>query len=78
MSSAGPLAPGVQNRVEFVVDGFDSTVIRTVRDAAGNIIHQDTFKSNYDTINGLVMVGRYAGDPPDGTTVLASVWKATH
>lgn len=72
------LAPGVQNRVEFVVDGFDSTVIRTVKDAAGSIIHQDTFKSNYDTINGLVMVGRYPGDPPDGTTVLASVWKATH
>lgn len=72
------LAPGHQNLVEFTVDGFDSTVVRTVKDAAGTIIHQDTFKSHYKTIDGLVMVGRYPGDPPSGTTVLASVWKANH
>ena len=72
------LAAGVQNRVEFVVNGFDSVVTRTVKDANGNVIHHDTFTSNYKTINGLVMVGRYPGDPPDGTTVLASVWKAQH
>ncbi|HEY5489433.1 MAG TPA: VanW family protein [Candidatus Limnocylindrales bacterium] len=72
------LGPGVQNRVEFVVNGFDSVVTRIVKDASGNIIHQDTFTSNYKTINGLVMVGRYPGDPPSGTTILASVWKANH
>jgi hypothetical protein len=71
-------APGVQNRVEFAVDGFDSVVTRTVKDASGNVMHQDTFASNYKTITGLVMVGRYPGDPPDGTKVLASVWKAGH
>lgn len=72
------LGPGVQNRVEFAVNGFDAVVVRTVKDAAGIIIHQDTYKSNYKTITGLVMVGRYPGDPPSGTKVLASVWKANH
>ena len=47
------LAPGVEKRIEFTVDGFDATVVRTVKDAAGNIIHQDTFKSSYKTINGI-------------------------
>jgi vancomycin resistance protein YoaR len=72
------LNPGQQQLVEFTVDGFDSTVIRTVRDAAGAIIHQDTFKSHYKTIDGLIMVGRVPGDPPSGTKVLASTYKATH
>jgi vancomycin resistance protein YoaR len=72
------LAAGVQNRVEFVVNGFDSVVERTVKDASGNVIHHDTFTSNYKTINGLVMVGRSPGDPAAGTTVLASVYKASH
>ena len=47
-----------------------STVMRTVKDAAGNVIHQDTFMSHYKTINGLIVVGRYPGDPPAGTQVL--------
>jgi vancomycin resistance protein YoaR len=72
------LGPGVQNRVEFAVDGFDSVVVRTVKDASGNILHQDTFTSNYKTITGLVMVGRFPGDPSSGTKVLAAVWKANH
>ena len=72
------LAPGKQQLVEFTVNGFDSVVVRTVKDASGNIIHQDTFKSNYKTIDGLIMVGRYPGDPPSGTKVLESVWKASH
>jgi vancomycin resistance protein YoaR len=72
------LPPGKQSLVEFTVNGFDSTVVRTVKDASGNIIHQDTFKSNYKTIDGLIMVGRYPGDPPSGTKVLQAVWKAGH
>ena len=72
------LAPGKQSLVEFTVNGFDSTVVRTVKDASGNIIHEDTFKSNYKTIDGLIMVGRYPGDPPSGTKVLEAVWKANH
>src|SRR3954451_1894669 len=72
------LGPGQQQLVEFTVDGFDSTVVRTVRDTAGNIIHEDEFKSHYKTIDGLIMVGRVPGDPPSGTKVLASTYKATH
>ncbi len=72
------LAPGQKDRIEYAVDGFRAVVVRTVRDSAGNVIHEDTFKSNYDTITGTVLVGRYPGDPPDGRKVLASVWNATH
>lgn len=72
------LPPGHKQLVEFTVDGFKSTVVRTVKDASGNVIHQDTFKSDYDTINGLQMVGRYPTDPRSGVKVLASVYKATH
>ena len=72
------LAPGQKNLVEFVVDGFDASVTRTVKDAAGNVIHSDTWISNYKTIDGLQMVGRYPTDPPEGTKVLASVWHAQH
>jgi vancomycin resistance protein YoaR len=66
------LAPGVTKRVEFNTDGMDVTVTRTVRDAAGNVIHFDTFISHYGTVNGLTQVGRYPGDPPDGTTIPAT------
>jgi vancomycin resistance protein YoaR len=66
------LPAGVQKRVEFNVDGMDVSVTRTVRDAAGNIIHEDTFISDYGTIDGLTEVGRYPGDPPDGTVIPAS------
>ncbi len=72
------LAPGRKHLVEYTVDGFDATVVRTVRDAAGNIIHHDTFKSHYSTIDGLIEVGRFDGDPPAGKTVLASAWKQAH
>ena len=70
--------PARRNLIEFTVDGFDSTVVRTVKDAAGTIIHEDTFKSHYLTIDGLIMVGRYPGDPVAGTQVLEAVWKANH
>ena len=72
------LPPGKTQLVEFTVNGFDSTVVRTVKDASGNIIHQDTFKSSYKTIDGLIMVGRVPGDPPSGTKVLQAVYKANH
>jgi vancomycin resistance protein YoaR len=55
-------------RTEFGADGFNSIVSRTVRDRAGAVIHQDTFRSNYRTVNGIVMVGRCNGDPASGQT----------
>ena len=66
------LPPGVKKRTEFNTDGMDVTVTRTVKDAAGNIIHFDTFKSHYGAVDGITQVGRYPGDPPDGTTIPAS------
>ena len=66
------LPAGVKKRVEFNSDGMDVSVTRTVRDAAGNIIHEDTFTSDYGTVDGLTEVGRFPGDPPDGTVIPAS------
>ena len=68
------LAPGVEKRIEFNVDGMDVTVTRTVKDVNGNIIHEDVFQSNYGTINGITQVGRYPGDPPNDTTIPRSEW----
>jgi hypothetical protein len=72
------LAPGQRDRIEYAVDGFEATVVRIVRDAQGNVSHEDTFKSRYKTITGTVLVGRYPGDPPAGRRVLASVYRQTH
>lgn len=63
------LAPRETDRIEFGADGFDSVVNRTVRDANGNIIHTDSFQSDYRRTDGIVLVGRYPGDPVAGTKI---------
>jgi vancomycin resistance protein YoaR len=60
------LPPRVVKEVEFKADGFNSVVTRTVRDANGNVIHQDTLQSSYRKVDGVYLVGRYPGDPPAG------------
>jgi vancomycin resistance protein YoaR len=55
------------SRTEYPADGFDAVVIRTVCDANGNIIHQDRITSAYRRVDGIILVGRYPGDPPAGT-----------
>ena len=45
------------------------TVVRTVRDTNGNVIHRDTFRSNYKTINGITQIGWQEGDPRPGKIV---------
>jgi vancomycin resistance protein YoaR len=52
------LRPGQRERIEHPVDGFDAWVTRTVRDASGTVIHQETFFSHYARITGIVRVGR--------------------
>jgi hypothetical protein len=64
------LRPGEQDRVEYPIEGFESWVTRTVRDALGNIVHQDEYYSKYRVIHGITLVGRYPGDPSEGTRVL--------
>ena len=50
-------------------DSFDSWVTRIVRDAQGNVIHEDTFVSHYKKLDAIILVGRYPGDPPAGTKI---------
>jgi vancomycin resistance protein YoaR len=61
------LAPGVKERVEFPVDGKDVWVTRTVRDAQGVIIHQETYYSHYARITGIVRIGIAPAPAPDPT-----------
>lgn len=65
------LNPGQRRRIEWPANGFDSWVTRTVRDANGRIIHQDTYYSRYAMIKGITLVGRSPGDPKHGTEVRA-------
>ena len=51
------LAPGTSKRVEYPHNGFDAVVTRWVRDASGNLIHEDTWYSHYRTVNGITEVG---------------------
>ena len=51
------LAPGTSVRVEYPHNGFDAVVTRWVRDANGNLLHEDTWYSHYRTVNGITEVG---------------------
>ncbi|HEY7463282.1 MAG TPA: VanW family protein [Candidatus Limnocylindria bacterium] len=51
------LAPGTSRIVEYPHNGFDSVVTRWVRDANGNLIHENTWYSHYRTVNGITEVG---------------------
>ncbi|HKO34354.1 MAG TPA: VanW family protein [Candidatus Limnocylindria bacterium] len=51
------LAPGSAVRVEYPHDGFDAVVTRWVRDANGNLLHENTWYSHYRTVNGITEVG---------------------
>ena len=52
------LKPGVRKRIEYPVDGFQVTAVRTVRDKNGKVIHRDTYFSNYARITGITLVGK--------------------
>ena len=51
------LAPGTSKRVEYPHDGHDVTRSRYVYDANGTLLHQNTYFSSYNTVNGIVAVG---------------------
>lgn len=63
------LNAGQTKRVEYPREGFESWVTRTVKDANGRVIHQETFYSKYRTIYGITLVGRGPIDPVAGTRV---------
>jgi len=64
------LEPGELKVINDNYDSFDSTVVRTVKNSNGKVIHKDIFKSHYRKLDGLTLVGRYKGDPPAGTRIL--------
>lgn len=66
------LRPGQTRRVEWPANGFDSWVTRTVRDAGGQVIHEETYYSRYARIRGITLLGRSPGDPPHGTEIRPS------
>ena len=62
------MAPGTSRRVEFPHNGFNVSVSRTVYAADGAVIHQNTWFSDYHTVNGITLVGPAppaTADPPD-------------
>lgn len=62
------MAPGSARRIEFPHDGFDVSVTRTVYDANGEVIHHDTWFSDYRPVDGITLVGPAlpAPEPPPG------------
>ena len=58
------LAPGTSRRVEYPHHGFKATVTRTVYGADGAVLHQNTWFSDYRTVNGITLVGPTAEAPP--------------
>ncbi|MEP7082372.1 MAG: VanW family protein [Chloroflexota bacterium] len=65
------MAPGTSRRIESPHNGFNASVSRTVRDADGNIVHQDNWFSDYRAVNGVVVTGPNAPAAPaqgDGGT----------
>ncbi|MCI0584420.1 MAG: VanW family protein [Chloroflexi bacterium] len=61
------LPPGVRERIEYPVDGKDVWVTRIVKDAAGNVIHQETYYSHYARITGILQIGKAAEPEPTPT-----------
>jgi vancomycin resistance protein YoaR len=54
---AADLKKGTSERTEYPVDGKDVVVTRTVRDAAGRVIHHETFVSHYHRMVGINRIG---------------------
>lgn len=52
------LPAGQSRRIEYPVDGKQVWVTRTVRDAGGNVLHRETYYSNYSRVTGVVQIGR--------------------
>ena len=62
------LKPGVRQRVEFPVDGKQVWRTVTVYDAAGAVLRETTYYSNYARITGIVLVGAEPTTDPVTTT----------
>ena len=56
------LPPGERKRIEFPVDGQQVWRTVTVYDAAGTVLHSQTYYSNYSRITGVTLVGAPANE----------------
>jgi hypothetical protein len=54
-------------------DAFDAAVTRTVRDAAGNLILQETYRSHYKQLPAYIRQGRTDTDPHAGRVIRVRV-----
>ena len=61
------LKPGTSVRREYPHNGFDASVTRTVRDADGTVIWQNTWFSHYNNVNGVTEVGPSPAATPTPT-----------
>jgi vancomycin resistance protein YoaR len=52
------LRPGAREQTEYPADGKDVWVTRTVRDASGKVVHQETYYSHYARVDGIILVGK--------------------
>jgi vancomycin resistance protein YoaR len=46
---------GTRKQIEYATDGQDVTVVRTVKDKDGKVIHKETYYSHYATITGIIL-----------------------
>jgi vancomycin resistance protein YoaR len=58
------IPPGTKNRAEYPTDGYDTSRTRTVTDSTGKVIHTDTWKSHYITVDGILQIGVAPGSLP--------------
>ena len=57
------MAPDTARRVEYPHNGFQATVSRTVYGPDGEVVHQNTWFSDYRVVNGITLVGPAAAAP---------------
>jgi vancomycin resistance protein YoaR len=63
------LKPGQTYYQEYPTDGFQTQVVRVVKDQTGATLHTDTWKSNYGVINGQIQIGYTPSGWPTPTPV---------
>ena len=67
------LSPGRHDTFNDAYNAFDSSVTRTVKNAAGETVIEETYRSHYKQLPKYVRVGRTDGDPHSGKVVRVPV-----
>ena len=56
-NSVRKLPAGVRKRVETPTNGMNVFVVRTVRNADGQVVHRDELSTRYNRVDGEVLIG---------------------